>query len=440
MKRAAASAVGLLAVLFSCGHDEGGPPPAAERRSAIAFGTADTTHSAVVAVLDTVNGSECSGTVVQVKNGVGYVLTAAHCCNQAVPNTVVLGNDYLTGQSIAVDAGSVWYDAKYDLQTHDFCMLQFAAPGGTVAIPVATGNDGVALNVMMEFVGYGVTDNNPNNSLRRTGTAAIDQLVTPLIVEASVGGSSMIPGVCSGDSGGPGLLPASAPQTQQSVVAVASFGNASNCGAAGADFLSRVTSETGDGGFISSYLADAPVGFQTVTRLGCAQCWNNAQTGACQTQAQACSNDPECVAYATCLGYCTDDACNAACATAHPTGVAGYLAYGNCLCTACGAMCSCAGADGGTPDAGTSDAGTGGDAGSDGGAAGGGTGGGGGGGGGGGTAGGGGIAAGGGAATGGGPAAGGGGSAKKSGCGCGATDGAATLLFALALLVKRRRG
>src|SRR6185312_10731958 len=131
--------------LTSCSSAEGpGTPegPLGAAQSAIAYGTADSAHTAVVALLGNAGGGsfdECSGTIVQVKSGQGYVLTAAHCCNNTVPSIVVMSSDYTAGEqylfggtpqppAYAVTQGSVYYDTAYNGQDHDFCMLRFAAP------------------------------------------------------------------------------------------------------------------------------------------------------------------------------------------------------------------------------------------------------------------------------------------------------------------------
>ena len=82
--------------------------PLGTAESAIAYGTADSTHTAVVALLGNAGGGsfdECSGTIVQVKNGQGYVLTAAHCCNMTVPSVVVVSNDYTAGENAVLVLG-----------------------------------------------------------------------------------------------------------------------------------------------------------------------------------------------------------------------------------------------------------------------------------------------------------------------------------------------
>lgn len=267
-------------ILFGC---TASPPPGATiagptagRRSAIAFGAADTTHTAVVAVLAPVGTTElqeCTGTIVQVQNGNGYVLTAAHCCNTFVPTVVVLSESYAVGEEFVfggtptaptypVIASSVYYDGLYDGTDHDFCMLQFSgatASTPTIALPSPTG-DGLELGAAVEHIGFGQTQTSTTNTLRRTGTDTINEALTPLIIAFGQGGADDVAGTCEGDSGGPSLFPAGVAQSQQVVVAVQSFGNASSCAAETLGVGSRVTSEIGPGAFITGYLANMPVG------------------------------------------------------------------------------------------------------------------------------------------------------------------------------------
>src|SRR5579863_5480474 len=91
----------LVAPLFGCSNPAPDAASAATQlgseRSAIAYGTVDSTHTAVVSVLIPMGSQsfgECSGTVVQVSGGNAYVLTAAHCCNMATPTIVVAGSNY----------------------------------------------------------------------------------------------------------------------------------------------------------------------------------------------------------------------------------------------------------------------------------------------------------------------------------------------------------
>jgi hypothetical protein len=241
---------------------------------AIAFGTADTAHTAVVAILGEVSGgfTECSGTIVQVTSGHADVLTAAHCCSSGAPSIVVVASDYTVGEqylgtatapappAYAVMPGSVYYDAAYDGQgAHDFCMLEIPAPGAA-AIPVAVGTDGLTVGSPIQHVGFGITDVNQNNSTRRVANDVLDQGLTATALTFSEGGASHVGGPCEGDSGGPVLVPPGSPQAQQTLVAVESFGNSASCAQVTAGVASRVLSATGPGGFITSYLAGTPTG------------------------------------------------------------------------------------------------------------------------------------------------------------------------------------
>ena len=130
-------------------------------------------------------------------SGIGSVLTAAHCCNQTQPSIVVLSNDYSgsvqyisssspQAPAYAVIAGSVQWDMNYNgnatAPIDDFCMLQFNAPANTPVIPVAMGTDSLTLGDMVEYVGFGLDQqdeanpNGPNTNTKRLhGTAPVDQ-------------------------------------------------------------------------------------------------------------------------------------------------------------------------------------------------------------------------------------------------------------------------
>ena len=271
-------ALALLGAFFVAGCSgvsvEDGP--VAKTQSRIAYGALDTTHTAVVAVLSPVGTTElqeCSGSLVAVVGGDGYVLTAAHCCNAFVPTTVVASSDYSTGESFLsggspaapvyrVAPGSVYYDSQYSGSGHDFCMLKFAGAAAgmaTLALPTASG-DGLQLGAQVEHVGFGFTDTSTTNSQRRSGVDAVDQQLTSLILQFSQGGPNDIPGTCDGDSGGPSLLPAGVAQGQQVVVGVQSSGGMASCAQETFGIASRVSSAIGAGQFITSYLGGAPVG------------------------------------------------------------------------------------------------------------------------------------------------------------------------------------
>jgi MYXO-CTERM domain-containing protein len=331
----------------------------AKTSEAIAYGTTDNVHTAVVALLADAGGgsfTECSGTIVQVKNGQGYILTAAHCCNAGAPSVVVQSNDYTVGEQYlgggnpvapvySVVPGSVYYDSLYNQQTHDFCMLKAAnMPANTPVIPVAqAGQDGLQIGVQLEHVGFGITDNNMNNSGRRHGTNTANQDVNANYVQYSQGGAQHIPGPCEGDSGGPALTPAGAAQGQQKVVAITSYGNSASCSQGSIGVSMRVSSQTGPNGFITNFLNDAPSGTQAggVAPPDCNSCAQSAQNGACSAQTQACVNDNKCITLNNCLGACQTQACVTQCVNAAgQTAVNELNAVQSCICnTACVSEC-----------------------------------------------------------------------------------------------------
>jgi secreted trypsin-like serine protease len=270
LKRFALAALALT----GCSFDGSESPDelTAETQSRIVYGTADTTHTAVVSLLAPTRGgyTECSGTIVQVSNGVASVLTAAHCCDDGAPTIVVMSSDYRSSAdhlsssrprapAYAVIAGSVAYDGGYhgraSAPVDDFCMLQFNAPPGTPTIPVAVGSDGLTPGETVEYVGFGTTQSDQNNTLRNHTSAPVDRAIDAKVFRYSEGGATHVGGPCEGDSGGPALLPAGAPQAEQQVVGTTSYGD-ETCTAYGVSM--RVTSETGPGGFITTYLAGGP--------------------------------------------------------------------------------------------------------------------------------------------------------------------------------------
>ena len=363
--RRVALACSFLGSLIAAGCAPASAPDAnegtaAEAKGAIAFGSADTAnpHTAVVAlVIDAGGGyiSSCSGTVVKVANGQGYVLTAAHCCNEGAPGIVVMANDYGNyAQQLfnpnpsppvyKVVPGSVYYDAAYNQYDHDFCMLKFSgATASTPTIKLPTGSpDGLANGTAIEHVGYGMTNTNSNNSQRRTGTNNVGQLSSALI-EYNQGNGT--PGPCQGDSGGPTLIPAGEAQGSQTVVGVTSWGNSSSCSGASMGASSRVLSGIGSGKFITSFINDAPIGNQPGTATGnCDTCQQETLSpgGACASTYNACTSNSACSTLLNCMSNCTTQTCAENCWNAAGTsGQNAYNAILNCICnTGCPTECS----------------------------------------------------------------------------------------------------
>jgi MYXO-CTERM domain-containing protein len=358
----ACSFLGSL-IAAGCGPSDGhgaAEDRISETQESIAFGTQDSVHTAVVALLAPSGGqsfTECSGSIVKIANGQAYVLTAAHCCKDGSPTVVVRAGDYTIGEQYLfggtppamsnvykVVAGSAYWDSAYNGYDHDFCMLKFAGASSswpTLALPTSS-NDGVANGVSLEHVGFGMTNSNPNNTNRNTGTDKVSSFDNTTI-SYQQGGASKIPGPCEGDSGGPALLPAGAAQAQQTIVGVTSFGTTTTCGASDTGTSSRVIAGIGTGKFITNYLNDTPSGTQAGQQgTDCNSCQQGAQTGACASQASACGNDPKCIQLSQCYGNCTTQSCYTSCETTAGTQAVNELNnYANCICnTACTTECA----------------------------------------------------------------------------------------------------
>ncbi len=351
----AAAAVALgLATSASCSSSN---PRDDVARQAIAYGAPDTAHSAVVALLaSTPDGfGACSGTIVQVLGDFGYVLTAAHCCNEATPSVVVMGEDYADGlaylggipqpPAYSVASGTVYYDPLYTGTDHDFCMLKFSGATGAPTIALPSGSDGLTVGTSAEHVGYGVTDTSTDNTTRRTGTSQVEAL-DALEIQWAQGGVSDTPGTCQGDSGGPALTPAGAAQGSQKVVGITSYGDSSTCAQATVGVASRVTSELGTNGFITKFLADAPIGTKAaaIPSATCSSCTSTASGTSCATAADACINNTKCSALIDCQNGCTTLACVTACETTAGTSAVTLLnAFYQCVCEspACMNLCQC---------------------------------------------------------------------------------------------------
>ncbi|APR74803.1 Flagellar hook-length control protein FliK [Minicystis rosea] len=337
----------------------------AETQAPIAYGAQDTIHTAVVALVGNTSQGQfaCSGSIVQVKNGQGYVLTAAHCCAESAPSWVITGTNYASqsAPTYNVVAGSVYYDAQYNPNNlpagHDFCMLKFSGASAstpTLKLPTSTA-DGVASNVSVEHVGYGMTNTNSNNSTRQTGTDKITSFdATGTTFSYKQGGAAQTPGPCEGDSGGPALIPTGAgvTQAQQTVVGVTSFGTTETCGASDTGTSGRVSSVIGTDNnnkplFITAYLNDAPIGTPagSTPPPTCESCQGDAlnQGGACANTYASCYNNAACKGILTCQQACgSDNTCASNCYTSATAAAKSlYDAILTCICdTGCPTDCA----------------------------------------------------------------------------------------------------
>lgn len=317
----------VVSCLFAAGCSPETPRPAEQVRSVplgIINGSPDTTHTAVVAIFG--NQSVCSGTVVAVVGNDGYVLTAAHCVEDP-PLQVAFGNDY---NNVPFDNNVVSYAAHpgYSFPDYDFAMVKFSgADALTPIIPAMTDlEDNLTGTEIVEFVGYGVTENNFNNSVRMHVSGPLSNVdALHLEYEQSNGGP------CSGDSGGPSLSLANG---QERVSGVTSYGD-QECVMYGVSGRVSAVNES----FIQPFIASGgPPGGQT-----CGDCQGDAtsQNGACAGSVQACLGDAACSDLANCLNGCNDQACVDNCATTYQAGVPLYNAIFDCICdVACGTECA----------------------------------------------------------------------------------------------------
>jgi MYXO-CTERM domain-containing protein len=328
----------FLGSLLVLGCSQESPAPDEERvesdEAPIINGSPDLTHTAVVAVLGP--NFACTGTVLQVKGTIGYVLTAAHCCPaNALPKQVVIGPNYNTGVSHPVVAGSVVKDScyqDYPGSTDDVCMLRFANAAGVPVIPPMTPQtDNLTIGTPITYVGYGITVAPPgdNNSTRRYVDKTIGK-VDPYFVEYASAGVS---GTCQGDSGGPGLVKVNG---QEMVASVTSYGDQS-CNQLGASARTSAVYTN----FIAPYLADQAPNPICPAATDCNVCSNSAtQQGACADVTSACFSDAECAALVNCYQGCVTQACVNACNTQNVGGLTKYAAIFTCVCDiACAPAC-----------------------------------------------------------------------------------------------------
>lgn len=335
-----------ISPLVACSADTTPTPaPAApakvdQKSDKIINGSPDTTHGAVVALLG--GGAECSGTIVAVQGGFGYVLTAGHCKSAAVK--VRVGNDYnAPSATYTVVSTKVHplYQAGNAGSDFDFTMVKFSgAPANMPTIPaLPAAMDTMAPGTMVDVVGYGMTFyGDQGNSLR-------NHINLPLfnVGPVKIGFSGQPGGFCEGDSGGPSIVNVGG---QEYVAGVTSYGLAKCEGFRVSGRISPVV-ECFVNAFIAGQTVSATCGKLTskypATTAGCNTCATAAQKagGACGTNATACMNSPECGDYSTCTDVCyEDDACYAVCKAGYPNGATIINQFDDCLCfSACTTQC-----------------------------------------------------------------------------------------------------
>ena len=205
-------------------------------------------------------------------------------------------------------------------------MVTFSGASAAPVIPVMTpAEDDLVAGSALEFVGYGVTEFDNNNTVRYHVDGEVND-VDPLVFDYFQNDG----GPCSGDSGGPSL---SLVGGQERVSGVTSYGG--DCWQDGVSGRASAVYNT----FIAPYMSGNP------PPPGCDQCAQDAQQGgACSNAVQQCGNLPACVDLVDCLNDCpaADAACQQACANqAGQAAVDAYTAIIDCICdNACVQECA----------------------------------------------------------------------------------------------------
>lgn len=327
-----AYAIGAIA-LIACSTG-----PVVERTerttSAIINGSADTTHSAVVALyIGTAEQAVgyCSGTIIKVDPAthVGWVATAAHCVNDGPVAFVYQGPDYGKPETrIDYPVIDSAFDSRFveaNLEDgFDFGIVRFAgADATTPVIPLTTAPDNLADGQSVTSVGYG-TSSLPNqtdthNTARNFVTKPLNAVTTTLL-----GYDGQTSGACFGDSGGPVLVGDGA---SQRVVGIHSF-ETNDC-----------TAEFGSGRVTAGLDFYATQLAKPLPPESCAQCRVFAQApgGGCNARLKECLADAKCKGFAECYN---GGGSYQECAGKWPLGEGPYSRVYYCPCNeACATLC-----------------------------------------------------------------------------------------------------
>ncbi|HEU4579829.1 MAG TPA: trypsin-like serine protease [Polyangiaceae bacterium] len=202
-----------LAALSACGSPDAGLA-LGHSEQAILRGQVDREHPQVL-LLANQAGFLCTGTLIQVRQQTGFLLTAAHCVTEEDPGAtrlppeqfvVLAGTDFRDSTDVfAVDEIRVHpgYDGSFAQNDIAVVRLDLGdSPPPTAIPPLSAEEDALAVNDRLLLVGYGQTEGDGENSLRRHVSREILDLDPQLVAYTQEDGK----GTCFGDSGGPGLV------------------------------------------------------------------------------------------------------------------------------------------------------------------------------------------------------------------------------------------
>jgi len=207
------SAAFALAALGACSSPD--PAPLlGQAQQPILRGQLDREHPQVM-LLANQAGFVCTGTLVHVQEHTGFLLTAAHCVTEeekgaprlpAEQFVVLAGDDFrASSATFPVDAIRVHpgYDGSFAVDDVAIVELDLGdAIAPAVIPPLSAQEDTLVLNDPLLLVGYGQTEREDENSVRRHVARGIDGIDDDLIFYSQQDGR----GTCFGDSGGPGLV------------------------------------------------------------------------------------------------------------------------------------------------------------------------------------------------------------------------------------------
>jgi hypothetical protein len=208
----------FVAVTAGCAGEGAAVDPSGASCQRIVGGALDDRSGAVASLEDEWGTQFCSGTLVGSNRTESVVLTAAHCLDWPITR-VLFGQDRRHPDVTAtLSAAVVHPDFEATSGRHDFAVLMLDSRLDTVApLPVAAvAADGLQTGAEVQIVGFGDTETDTSNALRRKIQRTLSALdSTEFSYTQSDGGP------CLGDSGGPAVgtsrgLPA--------VVGVTSYG------------------------------------------------------------------------------------------------------------------------------------------------------------------------------------------------------------------------
>jgi V8-like Glu-specific endopeptidase len=346
------------------------PPQASTTQSPIFGGMPDTSHDAVMALVDQLSATTataCSGTTISVVGASGIFLTAGHCVvandgmghvttpiKVAAPQNlfVVPGPDWQSSvhNGLYYGVAQVAVHPQYDGSVNspfDVAVVRFlgALPNTPVIPALDPTSDKLAVGTTIDVVGFGKTETNAMNSTR----FEVNRVISSITANQFLYDQTDSKGACQGDSGGPALVDTSAGTR---VAGVTSFGDP-DCTKVGASV--RVSPVFAS--FVEAFVNAAP------RTLSCGDC-ALASVGpgnACVSQSVACATtNTACGMFLTCADACTSSTCVTNCRRANSSGAAAFDAVVACQCGGmCQAVCANAQQCGGTGTGTTGGGGTG---------------------------------------------------------------------------------